>query len=30
MSIDLVHSVIGLLFLALWAFIGQIVVADRI
>lgn len=29
MSIDLVHSMIGLTFLAVWAMVGQIVVGDR-
>jgi hypothetical protein len=30
MSIDLLHSVIGFTFLAVWAMVGQIVVTDRI
>jgi hypothetical protein len=29
MSIDLMHSMIGLTFLAVWAMVGQIVVGDR-
>jgi len=29
MSIDVVHSLIGVSFLAVWAMIGQIVIADR-
>ncbi len=30
MSFDVLHSVLGLSFLALWAFIGQIVFAERL
>ena len=30
MSFDVLHSLVGLSFLALWAFIGQIVLAERL